>query len=148
MGLGTFDKLPSGKWRGRVMVNGRRHTITKPTKREAQQAVADVIAAADPATRRRRRRDVTVADHLDVWLGEHTDRLAPSTAVDYRRAIDSHIRPHLGDLALTDLHQTDLNDLYRTLQGSGLGAVVGGCCVAHCPLVDAGGGDVEPAGQF
>jgi integrase len=109
------------------MINGVRHQLTRRTKREAQEAIAELVVEASrrngsPAPRRRRAgTSATVAEHLERWIEEHAAELAESTAIDYRRVIDTHLVPHIGDIQLVRLHQTDLNDLYKTLRSDGLG---------------------------
>ena len=49
------EKLPSGSFRCRVMVNGQKKSFTAPTKREAEQAAMEYKLGLDadaPAPRR------------------------------------------------------------------------------------------------
>lgn len=59
----------------------------------------------------------TVATWLDHWI--ETKRLRPGTLASYRRIINLHIRPHIGDIKLQDLTPTRIDRLYRHLETTG-----------------------------
>ena len=56
-GAGTVDQRPDGRYRGRVMVNGERHSVTADTAREVRSIMRtlrdDAAAAPAPWTSRR-----------------------------------------------------------------------------------------------
>ena len=57
---------------------------------------------------------------LDKWLDEYmAATLRPSTLNGYRRSLELHVKPHLGNKALSKITATDLRSLYRTLQETG-----------------------------
>ncbi len=117
MSGGSIARLPSGKWRGRVMIHGRTHSITRATKRDVRLAIAELeVAAAGTAPPS----DLQFESIVNLWWPRHSRKLAESTRIDYRRVIDHHIIPALGDVAVSKLHQRDLNRLYDDLIGDGL----------------------------
>lgn len=61
----------------------------------------------------------SVGDLLERWFA--VAHLAPGTRVDYRRAMNTHILPELGDLEVTRLRASDLDRHYKRLTERGLG---------------------------
>lgn len=128
MAGGSYNKIPSGGWRGRVMIDGVRYSVTRATKRAAQLAVAELEVArrAQHSTARQsrgRQQNITLAELIHEWWGRHERKLAPSTAKDYRRAIDGHVMGHpIAATKIRTLHQRDLNAFYDDLEADGLGA--------------------------
>ncbi|MGX4711109.1 tyrosine-type recombinase/integrase [Rhodococcus ruber] len=59
----------------------------------------------------------TVGTWLDHWI--ETKRLRPGTLASYRRTINLHVKPHIGDIKLQDLTPTRLDRLYRKLETTG-----------------------------
>lgn len=55
----------------------------------------------------------------DEWLPSMRGRLKPSTWDSYRRNVELHVLPALGDIGLGDIGPRELNRLYGELLGSG-----------------------------
>ena len=88
------ERLPSGSYRCRVMVNGQKKSFTAPTKREAEQAALEFkigVEADLPAPCS----EETLADMIDSYIafiaGPST---SPSTVVNY----ESYRKNHFGQL--------------------------------------------------
>lgn len=103
--------------------SGGRRYITKggfPTKQACEEALT--LAMADHGRTPNALIEPSkmgLADYLrDDWLGTRS-HLKQSTRDSYRRAIDSWIEPHLGDVRLCDLTATQIIKLYSTLRASG-----------------------------
>lgn len=71
-------------------ITGRRRQTSRTvrgTKRDAQVALTQMLAEASQGVSRGQ--DSTLGELLDAWLAQA--KLSPSTALDYRRAIASHL---------------------------------------------------------
>ena len=83
-----YQEAKSGRWVGRVVVDGRRRKVTATTKTEAQRRLRELRRLADaglpvgPG-------DLTVATLLADWMAKSIPNrnLAPSTVVKHRSAI-------------------------------------------------------------
>lgn len=89
MKIPKATKLPSGNWNVKLMVDGVRLSITEPTKREAEAKAAAVKTGLQSA---QKRRDITVGEAIDLYIGSKDAVLSPSTIAGYRR-IQAHALP-------------------------------------------------------
>lgn len=89
MKIPKATKLPSGNWNVKLMVDGVRLSITEPTKREAEAKAAAVKTGLQSA---QKRRDITVDEAIDLYIGSKDAVLSPSTIAGYRR-IQAHALP-------------------------------------------------------
>jgi integrase len=127
-GTGTMRERPegSGHWQLRVfagtdLATGRPRQLTKTftgnaaaAQRALRSFVADVAAGATDQTK------VTVGQLLDLWLEQITPTRAPKTVHEYRRWIDTRIRPTLGDIPITRLEPARLDAQYGAWLADGL----------------------------
>lgn len=81
MKIPKATKLPSGNWNVKLMVDGVRLSITEPTKREAK-AKAAVKTGLQSA---QKRRDITVGEAIDLYIGNKDAVLSPSTIAGYKK---------------------------------------------------------------
>lgn len=57
---------------------------------------------------------------LDKWLDEYmAATLRPTTLNGYRRSLELHVKPYLGNKTLSKITAVDLRSLYRSLQETG-----------------------------
>ena len=119
----AIDRLPSGSFRGRLMINGRRYTATLPTEDDARIWEIEMHAAVAV---RRRAETVTFAADAARWLAAFLDD-APGRA-KWETARERRLLPVLGELLLEVL-DADRDEL-------------------HCRLTDAGGDDDETSSCF
>jgi integrase len=61
----------------------------------------------------------TLDAYLDEWLALQTTQLQPGTWTDYTARMRRYVRPHLGDVPLTDLRARQLTKLYVSLLEQG-----------------------------
>ena len=90
------EKLPSGSYRCRVMVNGRKRSFTAPTKREAEQAAMEYkigVEAEEPAPRSEKTLTEMIDDYISFITGPST---SPSTLVNYDSYKKNHFEPLMG----------------------------------------------------
>lgn len=115
-GEGQVTKLANGKWRARVVKDGRTKNATRPTKREAVAELPRLRAELGLALSS----SPTVAGWLYTWMdradhAEETERL-------YSRMVEQHLVPHLGHLKVEEVDTPTLQRLYRSLTAAGVGA--------------------------
>lgn len=102
---------------GRDPITGRKRqkTATRPTKREAERAAAQLVerySGHGHATA-----DLTVAELCERWISEA--RLEATTRRRSRSIIDRSIVPHIGVVKLARLDGDQLDRLYRHLAKHG-----------------------------
>lgn len=82
MKIPKAQKLPSGNWRVGLMVDGKRISITEPTKKAAESKAAAIKAGmkaeATPAS-------LTVGKAIDLYIASKDSVLSPSTIAGYKR---------------------------------------------------------------
>ena len=57
----------------------------------------------------------TVADWLSEWLSLQPTRLQPATLKEYQGVADRYLRPHLGEIFLSELSHRDITRFYQSL---------------------------------
>lgn len=63
----------------------------------------------------------TVGGYLEEWLDRHRAHVRPATLKSYRQVVRAYLRPHLGEVGLTQLDTATVEDLYaHLLAGGGL----------------------------
>ena len=82
MKLPKARQLPSGSWFVRVQVDGKTISITKPTKREAEQEAAALKSKAKQPTCSS---DKTLTQAIDDYISSRENVLSPSTIRVYRQ---------------------------------------------------------------
>lgn len=128
--LGGVDRLPSGRWRVRLVDpgTGRRVSLgTHKTKAEAERAFASAVtdqqkgAWVAPENGR-----VTLEDYawqwLDVRLTRRGERLRPKTRELYEGFLRLHILPTLGTVPLGRLTTAGIRRWHADLLADGPGA--------------------------
>jgi integrase len=92
------------------------------TKRAAQQARTELLGALDRHSYVAPDK-TTVAEYLRCqWLPATKARVRPGTWVEYRRKVDTHLVPALGQVPLQQLTSAILNAHYQQLLAGGVGA--------------------------
>jgi integrase len=92
------------------------------TKRAAQQARTELLGALDRSSYVPPDK-TTVADYLrGQWLPAVQTRVRPGTWVEYRRKVETHLLPTLGQVPLQQLTTAMLNALYQQLLAHRVGA--------------------------
>lgn len=60
------------------------------------------------------RSDQPFGDYLDYWLENYAENnVKQKTFEGYKRLIENHIKPRLGDIPLNNVHATDLQEFYN-----------------------------------
>ncbi|MCY4430680.1 MAG: tyrosine-type recombinase/integrase [Rhodospirillales bacterium] len=84
-------------------------------RQRARELISEAKAGRDPTSRREaERKAVTMADVADRFLDEYVSvHCKPGTAYEYRRLLDHHIRPKLGDRHVADVQRSDIAALHH-----------------------------------
>lgn len=82
----TAKELPSGKWRVQTTVYGRRISVTRDTKTEAENdAMILKFRQSDaPSIKKKIAKNLTLYKAMDLYLADTTEVLSPSTVKSYR----------------------------------------------------------------
>lgn len=105
---------------GRDAVTGRKRYSSKTVKggkREAQRALAALVAQAEAGSLAKTR--ATVGELLEEWFDQAKDDFSPKTAREARGYIDRYLAPGLGDVKLGKLGAADIDRFYRRLRERG-----------------------------
>lgn len=81
----TATKLPSGMWRCRVMVDGKTVSVTKPTKKEAEDAAALLkVEHRNGIKNSATGGNITLGNAIENYIKSRENVLSPSTVHGYR----------------------------------------------------------------
>jgi len=124
-GDGMIRKRADGRWEGRIIVghkdNGK--PIYKAVLAKTQKVLIpklnqlkETYAGVELTEASR----MTLGEWLDKWLTEYkAPMIRKSTADGYRRYIDNHIKPYLGDKPITQVTAADVQKMYNMLKEAG-----------------------------
>ncbi len=125
-GEGSIRKCSDGRWEGRYTAGydsdtGKRiiRNVLGKTQAEVKEKLAKAIGDSKEL-------DIvhsgeyTVAEWLRLWYQLYAEpNVRPTTAEYYRRAIELHTIPRIGEIKLDKLTARDVQKLYRDLQENG-----------------------------
>ena len=125
-GEGNIRKRKDGRWEGRYTAGydektGKRliKNVLGKTQAEVKERLAKAVAEAESVDVRRAD-EYTLGTWLQTWYELYAKpHLRFSTAEYYRRGIELHITPRIGDIPLKKLTGRDLQWLYKDLQEHG-----------------------------
>lgn len=134
--LGGLDRLPSGRWRVRLVdpATRRRSSMgTYKTKAEAEVAFARALSeqsrGAWVAPDKGR---ITLADYSSTWLDTRLtargEQLRPKTRDLYETCLRLHILPVLGPLPLARLTTAAIRSWHSALLADGCGSALAAKC--------------------
>ncbi|MFP3883625.1 MAG: tyrosine-type recombinase/integrase [Actinomycetota bacterium] len=129
-GAGTLRQVEGGKWRaqlylgvdpitGRRRFKSKRFTARREAERWLRSQAQDRGRGVSTAA--------TVGEVFDLWLAhqrhrhEVSESLSRNTLDWYAGAVEKHLRPALGDLAVSEVTSANLEGLLVRKQGEGLG---------------------------
>jgi len=125
-GEGSIRKRSDGRWEGRYTAGYDSETGKRIIKNVLGKTQAEVKGKLKAAVEQAqqvdmiRTDDYTVASWLWTWYELYSKpNVRPSTAEYYRRSIEQHVVPRIGDIKLNRLTSRDIQKLYRDLQENG-----------------------------
>ena len=110
----AIDRLPSGRFRARLMIDRQRYTATLPT--EADARIWEIQTRATVAMRGRAV-SVTFAVYAARWLAQFLDD-EPDRA-RFEAALEDRLLPVLGELPLLKVLDADREESHRQLADAG-----------------------------
>ena len=111
--MSTYETLPSGKLRKRIVINGKRVSFIGRTQKEIRQKITDYISSAK--TEVLNREDPKVKNILETYIQSKEGVLSPATIRGYR-AIIHHFKP-IYDIRLSKLTAADIQYLISDFSG-------------------------------
>ena len=125
-GEGNIRKRKDGRWEGRYTAGydektGKRmiKNVLGKTQAEVKEKLAKAVAEAGSVDVRRAD-EYTLGTWLQTWYELYAKpHLRFPTAEYYRRGIELHITPRIGDIPLKKLTRRDLQGLYKDLREHG-----------------------------
>ncbi len=123
-GDGMVRKREDGRWEGRIVVGHKENGdsifryIYADTQKELTAKLRQNIDAYQGVDLTEDSR-MTLSEWLDIWLEQMALTLRSGTLEHYRRDLNHHIKPYLGQKKLTQITAADLRELYRVLEEHG-----------------------------
>ena len=123
-GDGMVRKRDDGRWEGRIVIGHKENgdSIFRYIYADNQKELTaklrqeiEVYQGIDLSEESR----MTLSEWLDRWLEQMALTLRPGTLEHYRRDLEHHVRPVLGQKKLTQITASDLRQLYQALQEHG-----------------------------
>ena len=124
-GDGMIRRRKDGRWEGRIVVghkeNGNRiykYVFAKTQKELLPKfhQLKEQYAGMELTEQSK----MTLGEWLDKWLAEIKEpMIRESTADGYRRYIENHIKPHLGNKKLTSVSTAEIQKMYNKLKKEG-----------------------------
>lgn len=109
----TIEQLPSGKYRARLMKNGKVYRITydtKPTKRQAEADLYEMISKNEDAPKEK----MTFAEASEKYIDMKRNVLSPSTIRDYAKYCQ-RMPAWFPLLPIDDISQIEINKVVNEI---------------------------------
>jgi integrase len=119
-GEGSIYKLPSGKWRGQLTINGKRLSKISYNRKEIAFWIRKTIGQVEAGLTYDSAR-ITGSDYLLHWLTGIKNGVRPTTYDHYELLITRHLIPKLGDILIKDLTADRIQFAYDEWIEAGLG---------------------------
>lgn len=124
-GDGMVRKREDGRWEGRIVVGHKAdgssifRYLYADTQKELTARLRQEIDAYQGVDLTEDSR-MAVGEWLDRWLEKHmTGAVRPGTLEGYRKDLDNHVKPYIGEKLLIKLTADDLQGLYQLLLKQG-----------------------------
>lgn len=118
-GEGSIRKRPDGKWEGRYVYNGKRHSVYGKTQAEVRKKLTEAQAQIDGGAFVAPSK-ITVAEWGKTWLSDCLHGKNQETVSSYEAKLRLHILPAIGEKRLTELKPIVITHFYNQLQDKGL----------------------------
>lgn len=112
---GSISKLPSGSWRARISLEGRRVSHTAPTRQAARDWIRSMLDQMDKGLSRKTL-DIRFGEFADEWLTAMKPNLRRSTFQQYSHISRDYLIPSLKNILLRELRRDQVQALYNRLQ--------------------------------
>lgn len=118
-GEGNIRKRTDGKWEGRYVYNGKRHSVYGKTQAEVRKKLTEAQAQIDGGAFVAPSK-ITVAEWGKTWLSDCLHGKNQETVSSYEAKLRLHILPAIGEKRLTELKPIVITHFYNQLQDKGL----------------------------
>lgn len=122
-GDGSFQKLPSGNWRGQIMdgfkPNGKKNILsfTAPTKGEVQQKIRQYLNGKETGTTSQQEM-IPFDRWADFWYASYQDQVQPSTYANYQYTLKL-LKKYFGSRPIQEIQLMHINELLTDLKNQG-----------------------------
>lgn len=120
-GEGNIRKRPDGKWEGRYVYCGKRHSVYGKTQAEVRKKLTEAQAQIDGGAYIAPSK-ITVTEWLDRWQKDCLRKVKDSTKQRYEMDIRLYIKPEIGGMQLSALTPSMITAFYSKMQDRGLSA--------------------------
>jgi integrase len=125
-GEGSITQRADGRWMARVDLGWtdgkrRRKTIYGRTRKAVADQLPKILQAAHQGAVVTDERQ-TVEKHLQAWLKHKQTRLRPRAFATYQQAVDLHLTPGIGKVAIARLTPQHVDAWFQTHQAAGASA--------------------------
>jgi integrase len=135
---GHYRPLPSGNWNVLITIDGRRISMTEPSKTELKRKVRLLQQQMERGLTYDAAR-TTFGEWFSDWFETHATSLRDHTRTNYRRLIERCILPNLRNVKIKDLTAPRLQRFINQLHADGVGVRSIQLCrsIIHTALADA-----------
>jgi len=120
-GGGTIRKRSDGRWEGRYSVGFDTRTgkqiqrsIYGTSQKEVREKLTKVTAEIDDGSYLEPTK-IKLGEWMDTWLNEYCGDKKYLTVKGYRAKVNTHIKPQLGEILLSQLTPADVQKFYNRL---------------------------------
>jgi len=117
---GTINKLPSGRWRAQITLEGRRLGCVFNTQREGLEWIRKTRGQIDDGLTFASTK-TTLGEYLMGWLTSTKAAKRRSTWTHYEQVSRNYIIPNIGKIKIKDLRAEHLQGLYNHLLDQDMG---------------------------
>lgn len=90
MKVPAAKKLPSGKWRCQIQIDGQRHSVTADTKKAAERLAAGIKSGYESCSSKKD--SISLHDAITAYCQAKGNVLSPSTLRGYKTIQDNHFQ--------------------------------------------------------
>lgn len=108
-GLGTIRQRETGLWEGRYTSpkDGKQHSVYGAKQKEVRQKLTEIVKQIDEGEYGEPSK-LKLSAWLDTWLKEYVKGVKPHTIASYNSIVEVHIKPDLGNIAISKLSVVDV----------------------------------------
>ncbi len=110
-GEGNLTKLPSGRWRGRLTIQGRQISYSSQSIQEVKAWIRNTSEQIEQGLTYQTAK-MTVGEYLAGWLASITNSIRTSTAYHYKSLCNRYLIPGLDGVLIKDLTAAHVQQLY------------------------------------
>ena len=117
---GTIHKLPSGRWRAQITLEGRRLSKVCATQRDCQDWIRKTRGQIDDGMTYASTK-LSLGGYLNRWLINTKSAKSQSTWSHYEQLCRNYIVPKIGSIKVRDLRPENIQGFYTSLLNQEVG---------------------------